>query len=295
MTKIALSVVLVGALAFNACSSSSTPKDAAPTDVASDVPAGVKVTVSGVAAPHPLTPPGADFTMLTVSVVDPVIVLANPNATPLAGGPLDTSNCSPTTGCPWSFDNVDITTISIGLVGILDDARTPASSRLWLKTGTGAGSAASINAVIANPMPITGRQLFAVSKATEASIAAGASAALSDPAIVAGSLETRGFMIGTVLGSLNGTAAPAPVAGAVVSNLDTLMRLAILYPNATFDGFGTATAAHGTFFVLPKAATTSSVVTDWNVTPPVGSALTWPTYKAGTSPGTAFVLLMPAN
>ena len=296
MTKIALSIVLVGALAINACSSSSsTPKDAAPTDVATDVPAGVKVTVSGVAAPHPLTPPGADFSMLTVAVVDPVIVLANPAAPPLAGGPLDTTACSPTAGCTWSFDNVDITHISLGLVGILDDTRTPAASRMWLKTGTGAGSKAAIDVVLANPMPITGRQLFAVSKATEASIAAGAALALSDPTIVAGSLESRGFMIGTVLGAITGTAAPTPVAGATVANLDASMRLAILYPNATFDGFGTSTAAHGTFFALPKAATTSSVVTDWNVTGPSGSGLTWPAYKAGTSPGTAFVLLMPAN
>ena len=287
----------VGVMALNACSSSN---GGAPTDAATDTPVGVKVTVSGVAAPHPLTAPvgmnpATDFSMLAVAVVDPVAVLADPNATPLAGGALDTSagNCG-TSGCAWHFDNVDISKISIGLVGVVDDTRTPAASRLWIKTGTGAGSIDFINMIIANPMPITGVPLFVVSKATEARLALGAAAALSDPAIVAGSLETRGFMIGTVL-SKRTDSPPTPVEGATITTADTAMRLAILYPNATFNGFGAATASHGMFLAIPKSATSSAVVTDWTVTGPSGGSLTWPTYKAGTSPGTAFVLLMPAN
>ena len=66
--------------------------------------------------------------MINVAVVDPSVVLANPAAPPLEGRPLDTSstNC-PATGCAWSFDNVNISKITLGLVGILDDGRTTGS------------------------------------------------------------------------------------------------------------------------------------------------------------------------
>src|SRR5947209_4743956 len=157
MMRLICAVGLSGALAVSGCSSSSGNKadsgvggsmgNDAGGDAADGGPA--LVTVSGTAAPHPLAKaldPNAvtNFTMINVAVVDPAIVIANPTAPPLQGGALDTSagNC-PSGTCAWSFDNVNISNISLGLVGILDDART--TGRLWVKTGTGAGSSATIN------------------------------------------------------------------------------------------------------------------------------------------------------
>jgi hypothetical protein len=307
--SLSLSIGVVGTLAmsvfpFVACSSDKgSPATDASTDVASDTKAAIKVTVSGTAAPHPLTTPlgmnaATDFSMLKVDVADPVTVLANPNAPTLATGTLNTSpgTCSPTAGCPWSYDNVDISGISIGLVGIIDDLRTPAASRLWVKTGTGAGASDYINSIKANPAPITDRRLFAVSKATEAKLALFAAAFLPDATIAPGSLETRGFMVGTIIGRLS--SGVTPIAGATVAVPATETRVSILYPNDTFMGTGTSTASHGTFLVVPKSATAGAIVTSWTVTAPstgTGMDFVWPTLTAGSTPGTAFVILFPAN
>ena len=167
--------------------------DSGPQDVAPDTGPPL-VTISGTGAPHPLTalleaPTPTAFTMINVAVVDPSIVLANPAAPPLKGGPLDTStaNC-PGSSCAWSFDNVNISTISLGLVGILDDART--TGRLWLKTGTGAGAADFINMIKITRAPITNRPLFAVSVATEAKLALFAATVIPDATMAAGGLNT---------------------------------------------------------------------------------------------------------
>jgi hypothetical protein len=291
---------LLGALVLGACSSnSSNPVDAAPMDVAPDLGPPL-VTISGTAAPHLLAaaleaPTPTDFSQLVVAVVDPTIVLANPAAPPLKGGPLDTSagNCG-AAGCAWSFDNVDISTISLGLVGILDDTRTPAASRLWLKTGTGAGAIDLINMVKMSRQPLTDRRLFAVSKVMEGKLAAFSALAIPDTTIAPGVLETRGFMIGTVVGKLSAGPSPVPVAGAVITTSDT--RITILYPSADFMSNGTSTANHGTFLVVPKPATPqTSVVAGWSVTPPAGDGRTWPSLMAGTTPGTCFVILFAAN
>jgi hypothetical protein len=304
MRQLGLVTGLTFALALNACSSSNgggpvdgaadagtdTVTDAAPADTGA-----IKVTVAGTAAPHPLTArvgmnPASDFSELTVAVVDPSVVILSPTAPPLAQAALDTSpaNCNAITGCAWSLDNADISKITLGLVGIIDDTRTPAASRLWVKTGTGAGTGAFILSVQMNPAPITGRPLFAVSKATEAKLAMFAAAFIPEPAIAPGTLEARGFMLGTVVGKLS--AGALPVAGATVTVPPTETRLSILYPNDDFTGVGTSTASHGTILVVRKAATPlTSVVATWTIAGPGG---TWTNLTAGTSPGTAFVLLM---
>jgi hypothetical protein len=289
-------LLALAALGLNACSSSSSTATDAATDTATTTPdagSGVdaaKVTVSGIAAPHPFTTnPAGDFSQLSVAVVDPVTVIANPNAAPLAGGALNTmaGNCA--AGCAWSFDNVDISNITLGLVGIVDDMRT--TGRLWVKTGTGAGAADFIAMVKASRAPITGVRLFAVSKTTEAAMATFAAAAIPDTTIVAGSLETRGFMLGTIVSKLSEGA--MPVAGATITTSDT--RTTILYPSADFMTNGTSTASHGTFLVVPKLASPNSIVATWTVGKPAGDTHTWTPLTAGTSPGTAFVLLFAAT
>ena len=300
MTRLSLAVGLVGALALSACSSNSStpPVDSGAMDVPPDLGPPL-VTISGTAAPHPLTaaleaPTPTDFSQLAVAVVDPSIVLANPAAPPLKGGPLDTSagNCG-AAGCAWSFDSVNIVTISLGLVGIIDDTRT--AGRLWLKTGTGAGAADFINAAKISRAPITDRRLFAVSKATEAKLALFAAAVITpaDAALVPGALETRGFMIGTVVSKLSEGA--HPVGGAVITTTDT--RTNIIYPNDGFTAPASSTSAvHGTFLVVPKpVATPTSIVATWNVTSPAGDARVWPSLTAGSTPGTCFVILFAAN
>jgi hypothetical protein len=303
MMRLICAVGLSGALAVSACSSSSGNKNDSGAggsmadgggDAADAGPA--LVTVSGTAAPHPLAKaldPNAvtNFNMINVAVVDPAIVIANPTAPPLQGGALDTSagNCSATAGCAWSFDNVNISGISLGLVGILDDART--TGRLWVKTGTGAGSAATINMFKQTRAPITNVPLFAVSVATEGALSMFAAAALQDTTITPGTLTARGFMIGTVVSSV---ASPTPVMGATITTSDT--RVSILYPSDNFMSAGTSTASHGSFLVVPKpVANPTAIVATWTVTPPSGDTRTWPMLTAGSTPGTAFVILFAAN
>jgi hypothetical protein len=302
MMRIICVVGLSGALALSACSSSSGNSGAGGSggsadggqDAATDAPTGVMI--SGTAAPHPLTAgldPTASFTMINVAVVDPAIVIANPAAPPLAGAALDTStaNCA-TTGCAWSFNNVDISHISLGLVGILDDQRT--TGRVWVKTGTGAGAGDFVMMHNQTKEPITNRPLFAVSTMSEAKLAAFAAAALSDATIVAGSLTGRGFMIGSILGKPS--AGAMPVAGATLTPADA-SKVNILYPSADFMSAGTSTSATGTVLVVPKAAPAAAVpvVTSWSVTAPTGDTRTWTALTAGSTPGTAFVILFAAN
>lgn len=303
MMRLICAVGLSGALALSACSSSSGPSGAGGSggsadggqDAATDAPKGVMI--SGTAAPHPLTAgldPGASFTMINVAVVDPYVVISNPAAPPLAGKALDISsaNCPMTTGCAWSFDNVDISGITLGLVGILDDQRT--TGRVWVKTGTGAGAGDFVMMHNQTKEPITNRPLFAVSTMSEAKLAAFAAAALTDTTIVAGSLTGRGFMIASILGKQS--AGATPVAGATLTPADA-SKVNVIYPSADFMSVGTSTSATGTVLVVPKAsaATAAPIVTAWTVTAPTGDTRTWPVLTAGSTPGTAFVILFAAN
>jgi hypothetical protein len=303
MMRLICAVGLSGALALSACSSSSGNSGAGGSggsadggqDAATDAPTGVMI--SGTAAPHPLTAgldPTASFSMINVAVVDPYVVISNPAAPPLAGKALDTSstNCSATTGCAWSFDNVDISQITLGLVGILDDQRT--TNRVWVKTGTGAGAGDFVMMHNQTKEPITNRPLFAVSTMSEAKLAAFAAVVLADTTILPGSLTGRGFMIASILGKQS--AGAMPVAGATLTPADA-SKVNVIYPSADFTSAGTSTSATGTVLVVPKAsvANATPVVTQWTVTAPTGDTRTWPVLTAGSTPGTAFVILFAAN
>jgi hypothetical protein len=294
------------------------------TDGATDGAAAINVTVSGTASPHPLTlmlDPTADFSMLKVSVVDPQVEIAGGPA--LQSGNLDTSpgNCGMASdagagdggatdaaadaaagagsGCAWSLSPVNIAGIQLGLVGKLEDLRT--TNPIWVKTGTGAGTAAFINMEKVSKAPITGRQLFAVSVGTQTALATFVSTVLTQTdagaALTGTEMQARGYLIGHIVGKLS-EGAP-PVAGATValpSGSAAAGQMDIIYPNATFTGAGTSTAPHGIFLAVPKASgTPTAIVAGWTVTPPTGSTLTWQTYLAGTQPGAAFVLLFLAD
>ena len=101
-------------------------------------------------------------------------------------------------------------------------------------------------------------------------------------------------MIGSILGKPS--AGAMPVAGATLTPADA-SKVNILYPSADFMSAGTSTSATGTVLVVPKAAPAAAVpvVTSWSVTPATGDTRTWTALTAGSTPGTAFVILFAAN
>jgi hypothetical protein len=253
----------------------------------------VHVNISGVAAPHPLNQmllgEDEDFSQLKIAIIDPAATIFDAATPPLGSMALDTSaaNCG-ATGCGWALVGVDITNLTLGLVGTLEDTRTDAA-RLWVKTGTGMGTAAQLAAVRATPAPITNRQAFAVSRKLEAVLAAFVTKALGTT-FAAGALEAQGFLIGHVVDKLSTGAVPAGVAGAKVvatGNFD------IVYPNADFTAAGMTTAKDGIFIAVPKTA--EAMVATWDVVKPSGDPRNWSMYLAGANPNNAFVIILPAD
>jgi hypothetical protein len=262
--------------------------------------AKVLVTISGVAAPHPLNKAllGEDepFSMLEVAIVDPSAVIVDQNAPPLGSMALDTSmgNCD-MTGCKWQLMGVDITNPNLlGLVGTLQDTRTGdgGDARVWVKTGTGMGTMADLAGVRAAPAPITGRQAFAVSRKLEAALGMFVGKVLNQT-FAPGDLEARGFLIGHVVDKLPADGSmPAAVAGAKVSTTGT-PNFDVIYPAADFVSAGMSTSALGIFLMVPRTAT--AVVANWSVVPPAGDTRTWSPHLAGSNPQNAFIIILPAD
>ncbi len=237
-----------------------------------------------------------DFSQLKVSIVDPTAVITNPNAAPLASTTLDTSagNCT-AAGCAFSLTGVDITNQTLGLVGTLEDKRT-GDARLWVKTGTGMGTKAFIDSAKISKTAIMDRRAFIVSRKLEAKLVIFVNAVLGTT-LVAGDLEARGFLIGHILDKLSTATTPAGPAGVAGATVMATGAFDVIYPNATFTGKGTATAASGLFLMVPKLVNgaAQAVVTNWTVVPPPGDPRTWEAHLAGTNPNNAFVIIMPAN
>jgi hypothetical protein len=260
----------------------------------------VLITMSGTAAPDPLNMAllgeAEDFTMLKVAIVDPADVLLDPNAAPLGSMLLDTTtgNCDPTSGCKWTISGVNISKDPnlLGFVGTLEDTRT-GDARVWVKTGTGMGSMAEVVAARANPVPVTDRHAFAISRKLEAKLGALVGAALGTT-FAPGDLEARGFLVGHILEKASSAPIPAGVAGAKVTTPTTTTPVPfdVVYPNDTFTGVGMSTASSGIFIVVPKTA--MSVVATWSVVGP-DATRTWTPQVAGTNPNNAYVALVPAD
>jgi len=253
------------------------------------------VTISGTAAPHPLNAmlnqgSVAPFTNLTVAIVDPAVALTNPGAPPTASMALDTTTAP---CCQFSFAGVDITNITLGIVGTLEDQRT-GDARLWVKTGTGIGTGDFLKQVRLAPAPITDRRVFAVSRALEGKLVAFVDKVLGLN-LAPGDLEGQGFLIGHVVGKLSeGHPDPGGIIGATVTPGGVAAAsFDLIYPDASFTAKGTSTAASGIFLMIPRARL--PIVTTWDIVPPAGETRTWPQYLAGASPGSAFVAIMPAN
>ena len=67
----------------------------------------------------------------------------------------------------------------------------------------------------------------------------------------------------------------------------------VVYPNDDFSGVGTKTGKDGIFLMVPKKA--EAIVTMWDVVPPSTESRRWAMHIAGSNPGNAFVIIMPAN
>ncbi|MDB4980453.1 MAG: hypothetical protein JWM82_1205, partial [Myxococcales bacterium] len=283
------------AAATDAASTDAAAADAASTDATDATSTDAASSEAGGVATN------ADFSQLKVSIVDPTAVITNPNAPPLASTTLDTSaaNCT-AAGCAFSLTGVDITNQTLGLVGTLEDKRT-GDARLWVKTGTGMGTKAFIDSVKVSKAPIMDRRAFIVSRKLEAKLVTFVNAVLGTTVLgttlVPGDLEARGFLIGHVLDKLSTATTPAGPAGVAGATVTAQGAFDVIYPNATFTGKGTATAASGLFLMVPKLVNgaAQAVVTNWMVVPPTGDARTWEAHLAGTNPGNAFIIIMPAN
>jgi hypothetical protein len=270
---------------------------AATTDArAADAAAGDAASDAATTEAGTPTATNADFSMLKVAIVDPTAVITNPNASPLASTTLDTSaaNCG-AAGCAFSLTGVDITNQTLGLVGTLEDKRT-GDARLWVKTGTGMGTKAFVDAAKATKTAIMDRRAFIVSRKLEAKLVTFVNGALGTT-LAAGDLEARGFLIGHVLDKLSTATTPAGPAGVAGATVMAQGAFDVIYPNATFTGKGTATAASGIFLMVPRLVNgaAQAVVTNWTVIPPAGDTRGWEAHLAGTNPGNAFVIIMPAN
>jgi hypothetical protein len=188
---------------------------------------------------------------------------------------------------------VDITNQTVGLVGSVEDRR-PAGAQLWVKTGTGLATKEMLEAVRHAPMAIVDRRGFAVSRKLQAKLATFVGTALGTP-LTSDELQARGYLIGHVVGKLSeGTPDPLPVAGAMVTSSATgAVPFEVLYPNADLTAKLGATGPDGIFLVVARTA--SPVVTSWSIVPPDGDARAWDMVLAGTSPGNAFVAILPAR
>jgi hypothetical protein len=252
----------------------------------------IHVNVSGVASPHPLNKmllgEDEDFSQLKIAIIDPSATIFDPAAPPLGSMALDTSAGNCPSGCKWALAGVDITNLSLGLVGTLEDLRT-GTARLWVKTGTGMGTAAQLDAVRALPAPITDRQAFAVSRKLEAVIGKFVGTALMKT-FGPGDLETRGFLIGHVVDKLSTGPVPAGVAGATVVGTGSFD---VVYPTADFSATGTTTSTNGIFIAVPQ--TPGAMVAMWDVLPPTGDTRRWARFLAGANPNSAFVAISPAD
>jgi hypothetical protein len=254
----------------------------------------VLITISGTAAPLPLNAtlggPADDFSMLKIAIVEPAKVVIDPNATPLGSAPLDTSpgNCDTTMSCRWTLPGVDISRLTLDLVGTLEDMRTGAD-RVWVETNTGMGTDSDLDAWRAARAPVTDRRAFAVSRKLEAALAAFASKAWGKP-FAPGDLEATGFLIGHVVGRPSEGPMPAGVAGVTVS---TLGDFTVAYPSADFQSAGTATSSTGIFLAIPDKP--GAMVALWDVVPPSTETRSWQSRFAGTTPNSAFVIVLPAD
>ena len=249
-----------------------------------------KVTVSGVVAPLPFLAAldANDYAHVTVALIDPQAILANPNAALnfLGTTALDANTCT-ASGCPFSIADVDLATVEIGLaVGVIDSRLTDAPDTATLfPIFTGVAQTAVVAAQTSGSL--TGAVAFAVGLEGYAQLAN----TTTDPNAVA----INGLLIALALDGND-----KPIANATMTTPQYTGHT--WYPGldgnllVTAEGTTTAgpTSASGLIIFSP---TTAGVSLDpgWTLAV-VGSAATWtvPT-PLGTAPGFALIVPLPPN
>jgi hypothetical protein len=249
----------------------------------------VKIAMSGVAYPHLLSTAYAeqnttDFSKIGVGIVDPQRLLQQIEE-PLASKALVGDEQCPKAGpfehaCGFSFDAVNITEVTLGLIAVLDDL--PGNPDRWIQTGTGIASGTTVAQHQESGAALTDIKAFAVSRKAEGVLA-------SFLGKQAGDLEKMGFMVGQLLSNTR-----APVGGAVVvPDNNTLFDIYYLNDNLMGVNQTGTSAAHGFFVVVPKDPSSNvPKITRWGASAP---GHTWKGPLAGTNKGAAFVLMLVAE
>ncbi|MDP6927018.1 MAG: hypothetical protein QGG84_08015 [Rhodospirillales bacterium] len=286
------------------------------------VPDPILITVSGTLAPHPISAaintavnaegvPTQNFTLswgeagdIFIQIVSPEAVLENPTGfTALAEGDLDITTCNALTlECTWSFDEVDISALDLGLVALVWDKRATPDFDTTNVGLFGSGTAASLQAAN-GAVNATGLSGYAVSVEARTNMAT-LSAASGDTATTydAATMLANGYLFGLMLDNTvdsDGAPDPSPLYGVMTTNQGIVGNINTFYPTTAMTGLGDVTGGAGFFFGVASSA--APHVNSWtacypdatteNATDCAESAnYTWAGLTAGTNPGTAFVL-----
>jgi len=205
--------------------------------------------------------------------------------------PIDPSSCTDTAKgpvCTFSANGLDVTNVTLGLMGLLVDTR---STPTFVTTNTGLVGAGTLSTVKASGTGLTGLKAFGVTRSSM-----NAFAALTNGAYSAEQMIAKGTLLGVMVNSAGQPVADTTVQLGTCATATPPSATAPYYPNATFSGVGSATTAGGLFFSVanPEAATPAAVVCA-NLTASGGGA-SWPTVpQMGVGPGSVAVLMYMAQ
>lgn len=251
------------------------------------------ITISGNVISHPLNglDPNVDFSRLAIAIADPVPLLFNPDAPPLAAAPVTMDSlCSSNKNCAFSFQHVDISNLGLGMLAVVGDTRV-GTDRKWVRTATGIAGAATLTALKTSGGPLENVRALAITRATEAAVGAMVGVALGGSPLAAGTLETSGFVVGWAL-----DASAHPVAGATVALVNdsgaALPNIEIWYLADNMQSLNTtATGTSGIFIVRPK--TGAGIPLGYvNI---AKSGMTWTSTRVGAAGGAALSLNLMAT
>ena len=239
------------------------------------------IKISGVLDMHTVSKALAAASGVQLSLGNPgdmLIQLVNPmkNWQVLAEGSVDACSAE---GCQWSFDNVDISGLSLGLIALITDQRDEPQFEL---TAMGLMGQNTIKMLQDNPVDyqspvpawiVSSHSLALVSKLTQTD------AELN---------RQNGYVFGMALSHGD---KPAPIAGVQVDVLNPNIG-DVYYPKADFSGLQEATSVTGFFFAAAQKE--QMIVSPWNASLS-DESFQWSQIFAGTQPGMAFVLLWKAD
>ena len=281
----------------------------------------INITVSGTLAPHPISAaintavnaegvPTKAFSLtwgeagdIRIEIVSPEAVLESPTGyVPLAEGDLDITTCSAVTlECTWSFDNVDISLLKLGLVALIWDKRDTPDFDTTNVGLFGSGTVTSLQAAN-GAVNATGLSGYAVSVEARTGMAAlTADSGDTTTTYDAATMLANGYIFGLMLDNTVDSAGapdPGPVFGATTTNEGLAGDIDTFYPSSTLGALDTKTGIAGFFFGV--ADSNNAHVNAWTACLPSNTSATgecddepdysWSGLTAGTNPGTAFVL-----